>query len=179
MQVAGPASVPTSEEGPNEAALSLLRDNNTLLAVYRVDGGDGSPHHRHTPYMASNSTDGGKTWSTGELMPPQLLSAKPQLLRLESGALLLSGGRPGLKLWANPNGDGKAWETYDIPYWHNRLMKNESLQYVANDVGCCCVLYAEAGVLRVCASPRAARFGDGSEMWGGGFCYIAGAFVPA
>lgn len=54
-----------SEEGPNECDLAMLADGLTLLAVIRIDGGDGQepgaagmPPHAHLPYVASRSTDG-------------------------------------------------------------------------------------------------------------------------
>ena len=39
------------EEGPNENDIVLLRDGKQLLCVIRVDGGDGTPHHYHSPYL--------------------------------------------------------------------------------------------------------------------------------
>ena len=40
----------------------MLKDG-SLLVVFRVDGGDGTPDEPHKPYMSARSTDGGKTWS--------------------------------------------------------------------------------------------------------------------
>ena len=49
----------TTEEGPNEATVTLLKDERTLLAVMQQDGGDGDPHKYHRPYLKSvSSTDG-------------------------------------------------------------------------------------------------------------------------
>ena len=49
------------EEGPNELALVLLKDNKTLWAVARVDAGDGQPHGYTKPLWATTSKDGGGT----------------------------------------------------------------------------------------------------------------------
>ena len=64
------------EEGPNECDIALLKDKKTLFAVMRVEGGDGYPHHLHKSYISSTSTDGGVTWSTPKVMPPDVLSAR-------------------------------------------------------------------------------------------------------
>ena len=48
---------------------------------------------------------------------------------LENGALLISGGRPGLNLWASPDGFGKTWESYDIPTEHNKLIADPKNKY--------------------------------------------------
>ena len=83
------------EEGASEHATIALSESGALLAVVRIDGGDGEPHGRHLLYRATRSTDFGNAWS-----PPWSItgagSARPRLLRLGNGALVLSGGRPGL-----------------------------------------------------------------------------------
>ena len=128
-EIAGPASVPNSQEGPNETFLTVLRDNKTLMCVFRVDGGDGEPDHKHTPYMQTFSTDQGRTWSTPRVMASDVLSAKPILATLPCGTVLLSGGRPGLRLWENSAGDGQQWTTYDIPTEHNKLMAEQQWRF--------------------------------------------------
>ena len=109
------------EEGPSENAIALLRDGKTLLNVMRIDGGDGQPHSYHVPYLLARSTDMAYTWTISQA-PPALLSARPYLLTLPNGALVLSGGRPGLSLWVSADGFGKDWQTYDIPTEHNKLV---------------------------------------------------------
>ena len=85
------------EEGASEhAIIALVRTRAPLLlAVVRIDGGGGEPHGRHLPYMAMRSTDFGRTRKNPE---PTLVNhggrvGAAWLLRLDNGALLLS-GRP-------------------------------------------------------------------------------------
>jgi hypothetical protein len=47
----------------------LLKDQKTLWAVMRVDGGDGTPSHRTLPFLASTSTDGGVSWTPVAPLP--------------------------------------------------------------------------------------------------------------
>jgi hypothetical protein len=117
-----------SEEGPNENTVVILRDGKTLLCVIRVDGGDGAPHSYHRPYLFAQSQDNAFTWSL-KRAPPQLLSARPRALVLGNGALLLSGGRPGLGLWVSTDGFGKQWKSFDIPTEHNRLVADPAQKY--------------------------------------------------
>ena len=77
--------------GPNENDVVLLKDSKTLLCVFRKDGGDG-PHHRHTPYVLATSKDEGLTWAYTEA-PAGMLSAKPRVLVLPNGALVVAGGK--------------------------------------------------------------------------------------
>ena len=109
------------EEGPSENDIVLLRDGKTLLNVMRIDGGDGQPHNFHVPYLMARSTDMAHTWTISQA-PPTMLSARPELLTLPNGVVLLSGGRPGLSLWASTDGYGKTWTGYDIPTEHNKLV---------------------------------------------------------
>jgi hypothetical protein len=112
-----------SEEGANENAVTLTA-NGSLLAVMRVDGGDGDPNHLHRPFVQSLSHDGGLSWSPPRSLGPSVLSARPMLLRVPNGrtggaSLLLTGGRPRLMLWANWAGDGAAWESINLAAAHN------------------------------------------------------------
>ena len=79
------------------------------------------PAHKHVPYLLATSNDMAHSWNL-TVGPLQLLSARPRALVLVNGALLLSGGRPGLSLWASADGFGKTWEKYDIPAEHNKLI---------------------------------------------------------
>ena len=53
-------------EGPNECALVLLRDQKTVWAVMRVDGGDGGGT---APFVNAYSSDGGVTVSDNACPP--------------------------------------------------------------------------------------------------------------
>ena len=107
-----------SGEGPNESALSLLADGSTLLAVVRLDAGDGGAGGK--PYGKSFSTDGGASWSplanmTAPTGGTLIGTAKPQLA-LVGSQLVLIGGRPGNKVWVNADGTGgDAWDEYALP----------------------------------------------------------------
>ena len=105
------------EEGACENTVVLLRDRKTLLMVLRVDGGDGEPLGRHSPFMATHSNDG-RSWAAPWSIAAG--SARPRLAVLSSGALLLSGGRPGLGLWVDASGMGHDWQAHSIPQLHNR-----------------------------------------------------------
>ena len=87
------ASAPSSEEGPNENDLALLADGKTILSVIRLDAGDGPVTRPYKPYVQSLSDDGGRTWSAPVSMGPGVGCARPRLLSLGMGGVVLSGGR--------------------------------------------------------------------------------------
>jgi hypothetical protein len=112
-------------EGPNESTVELL-DNGDLLCIYRVsDAWD---------FNKSYSRDEGRTWSEPMRMDG-MRSVQPRLARLENGALVLTGGRPGLFLWLCADGKGEQWETVDLATHHNRLVegKNERFSEVVDN----------------------------------------------
>ena len=120
------SAVPESEEGPNENDIVLLPDNVTLMAIIRLDAGDGKLSHRYTPYVRVTSSDGGFTWGSPVALSDGVGCARPRLLSFPGGPVLLSGGRTGPRnrdvfLWVNVNGDGLNWTTHSITYEHNRL----------------------------------------------------------
>jgi hypothetical protein len=79
--------------GPNEHDISLLSDNRTLVMVMRTDADGACPGRPHyTFYYQTYSRDNARTWSEPRPIP-NVGSVRPKLLLLESGALLLSGGR--------------------------------------------------------------------------------------
>ncbi len=129
------AQVPKSEEGPNENDLVLLADNRTIMCVVRLDAGDGFVSHPYRPYMRVLSTDGGKTWTNATSLNHGVGSARPRLLRMDDGQIVLSGGRNGPKnrdtmIWLNADNEfGLHWEAYSITYWHNMLEPNASLHF--------------------------------------------------
>lgn len=127
----------SSEEGPNESALAMLADG-SILAVVRLDAGDGPATHPFLPYARSVSVDGGRTWSAAVALVDELGHnigcARPRLLTMPSGAVLLSGGRLhrgnwDTYVWLNAAGDGKAWSAHSVSYWHNVMQTNASLRF--------------------------------------------------
>ena len=111
--VAGADVALEAQEGPNESATQLL-DDGELLCVYRVGGG--SDYHR------SYSGDEGRTWSTPARMEG-VRSVQPRLVRLGNGALVLTGGRPGLFLWVSADGSGEEWDALNLGAHHNRFIE--------------------------------------------------------
>jgi len=107
--IAGADVAPGAREGPNEAAIARLADGR-LLCVFRVA--------MRVPYWMSVSADEGAAWATPEPMAG-VGSVKPQVLRLDNGLLLLSGGREGLFLWLCCDGEGRDWERLDLGQHHN------------------------------------------------------------
>ena len=141
--IADAAVLPNSEEGPNENALALLSDGRTVLAVMRLDAGDGERSHPFANYAASTSTDGGMTWTA----PAPLANAgcaRPKLLHLGSdGAgrvlpapLLLAGGRhksagtSDVLLWVDAAGDGRSFaDAISLSFWHNAKALDPSWRF--------------------------------------------------
>ena len=141
------ADAPDSEEGPNENDLALL-SNGTIICIIRLDAGDGRrvlppdmKAHHMLPYVKTISSDGGKTWSKpislvdtrGHMMG----CARPRLLGLSGGGVVLSGGRLNHTnhenyLWVNTEGDGRDWEAVSISYVHNKLEPNTTLHFGAS-----------------------------------------------
>lgn len=64
---------------------------------------------------------GGSNWVNISRMPAW--AVMPQLQLLSNGILVLSSGRPGLKLWARPTAGGSAddnsWTVFDLALEHN------------------------------------------------------------
>jgi hypothetical protein len=120
--VAGCDDLPDAGEGPNESATVRLADGR-LLCVYRTG-------HvlKVRDYFKSYSADGGRSWTKPERMVG-VWSVEPQLVRLENGLILLSGGRPGLFLWVCADGEGKSWERLNLAEHHNALLPDSALHY--------------------------------------------------
>ena len=100
-------------EGPNEADTELL-DNGDLLCVYRVAG--------EWDFYKSYSQDEGLTWSRPARMEG-IWSVQPRLARLDNGALILTGGRPGLFCYFCADGKGEKWEKVNLGVHHNQLIE--------------------------------------------------------
>jgi hypothetical protein len=91
------------KEGPCEAAICRLKDGR-LMCVFRVESG--------TFYGRSFSRDDGKTWSEPDTLTAR--SVQPSLMAMPDGLIALSGGRPGVSVWFNVEGDGARWQPGEI-----------------------------------------------------------------
>ena len=118
-EVASWEDVPDAREGPDESSTARLADGR-LMCVYRVGG--------RQRYHKSYSADDGATWTGPEEMVG-LWSVEPQLVRLENGLILLSGGRDGLFVWVCADGEGKRWARLNLAEHHNALVLDGSPRY--------------------------------------------------
>jgi len=126
------AGVPASEEGPNQNDLVLLSDDQTIMAVMRVDSGEG-PTARYSPLVRSFSSDGGSTWTAAESFGDGFATGHPRLTRTADGQILLSANQLAptdrdLLLYWNA-GDGRNWEPRSVSYWHNFLEPDPALRF--------------------------------------------------
>ncbi len=125
---------PTSQEGPNEMDMAWLPDGQTLLAMIRLDGGDGPKTHPYVNYHRSVSKDRGKTWS--RLAAVGAGCARPRLLRL-GATMLMSGGRhrnentSDVILWSSHDGSGEKWTAHSLSAAHNAREKDHALRFDA------------------------------------------------
>ena len=117
--IAAGDAVPGAPEGPNESDAQRL-DNGDLLCLYRVGG--------EWDFYKSYSQDKGLTWSPPVRMEG-MWSVQPRLVRLENGALILTGGRPGLFLFLCADGRGEEWERVNLGIHHNRLIEQEDQRF--------------------------------------------------
>lgn len=128
------ANYPSSQEGPNEMDMAWLPDDKTLLAMIRLDGGDGPKSHPYVNYHRTVSTDRGKTWSP--LTAVGAGCARPRLLRIGT-TMLLSGGRhrndntSDVILWSSHDGSGEQWKAHSLSSAHNAGQKDPALRYDA------------------------------------------------
>ena len=101
-------------EGPSEAALCRLKDGR-LMCVYRVES--------NVTYGQTWSSDEGRTWTEAvECRGP--MSVEPSLAVFADGTVLMSGGRPGLKLWLNADGTGEDWQEVDVVKYRYKFIDN-------------------------------------------------------
>jgi hypothetical protein len=95
-------------DGPGEPSTARLADGR-LMCVFRADS--------TSYYWATHSADEGATWSA-----PRRLdfawSVKPRLRLTRGGVLVLTGGRPGIDLWASADG-GESWARWNLAAEHN------------------------------------------------------------
>lgn len=120
--VAGPEVVPVMEprgHGPGEPSLVQLA-NGDLMCVMRMGGGAAFPLRR------SYSSDGGRTWSTPDVLPA--VSVEPSLKRLQNGVLALATGRPGIFLWFSTDARGAHWQSIDVLAHHNEWAPDPTFQ---------------------------------------------------
>lgn len=110
-------------EGPCEAAVCRLADGR-LMCVFRVGN--------WYPYGQTWSEDEGRTWSKPVTMareaPSIAFSVEPSLAVLPNGVVVLSGGRPGLYLWFDREGDGWNWDRLDLLAHHNACRPDEQIK---------------------------------------------------
>jgi hypothetical protein len=144
--------------GPSECDIALLSDRKTLLSVVRMDGDSGcfgnvppalrnANYTDYRSYAASFSTNNGVSWTTPKAIKGTGC-ARPRLMRLLGGPLLLSGGRlctenmTGIFLWVNADGMGgfnssapgtQNFVRHSISAQHNRLWKGDP-QYLFSEM---------------------------------------------
>lgn len=120
-EVGSHEDVPGATEGPDESNTARLKDGR-LMCVYRVGSGTDQRYHK------SYSADEGATWTKPQKME-DCWSVEPQLVQLDNGLLLLSGGRQGLFVWVCADGEGKRWARFNLAEHHNALVAGEALRY--------------------------------------------------
>ena len=117
--VADETALPDAEEGPNEADTVQL-SNGDLLCIYRVAW--------NRDFHKSYSQDEGLTWSEPMHMEG-MWAVQPRLCQLASGALILTGGRPGLFLWLCVDGRGEKWERVNLGAHHNASIEGQDRRF--------------------------------------------------
>jgi hypothetical protein len=102
----------------------ILLPNGTLFMTVRIDGGDGPLTHPYRNYYRTLSHDQGGTWTPLAEMAG-VGSARPRMLLLNNGAIVISGGRhknagdQGPKVWVDVTGEGVTFVEFDVSYHHN------------------------------------------------------------
>jgi|EP01043_Picozoa_sp_COSAG02_P077234 hypothetical protein len=102
--------------------------NGELLTVFRSDS--------TSFFWTTKSTDEGRTWELAKPLggpKPFAWSVKPRLRVLASGIVVLSGGRPGIDLWASAD-HGFTFTRYNLAAEHNLRVSDNSLKYDAQVV---------------------------------------------
>jgi hypothetical protein len=120
--IAGEKCALPGGEGPCESALCRLKDGR-LLCVFRLDSG--------VPYGHCFSSDEGRTWTKPAAIK-EAFSVQPSLAVMGRGLVALSGGRPGLFLWLNPDGAALTWRRFDVLANHNLHRPEESIKTAGN-----------------------------------------------
>jgi hypothetical protein len=128
-------------EGANENALVRLASGE-LMCVIRFGAG----YVPWSYYYQSFSTDQGASFSFPTAIDGAG-SARPKLLLLNSGPLLMAGGRMGNSalggggdreggstdqlLWVSADGLGRKWKRFSISGWHNLMEPDKTLHFPA------------------------------------------------
>ena len=96
------ATDPSGHDLYGEPTIAETKNGGLVCVIRRTD-------QVQKPMAITWSGDGGRTWTPAvDLFE---FGVFPCLLRLESGPLLLSYGRPGVYVTVNASGDGRVWET--------------------------------------------------------------------
>jgi hypothetical protein len=125
--------------GPSESAICRLKDGR-IMCVFRVES--------HMPFGQTWSSDEGKTWTPATQMSVPF-SVQPSLAVMADGTVALSGGRPGLYLWLNPDGTGRDWlgvdegQAIDLVAHHNECHPAEPISPAKDLVGKRTTAYTE------------------------------------
>ena len=98
-------------DGPGEPTTARLADG-TLWCIFRSDSTE--------YYWSARSIDEGVSWQNATQLP-FAWSVKPRLRVTSTGVLVLTGGRPGIDMWAS-NDKGDHWIRFNLAVEHNRLM---------------------------------------------------------
>jgi hypothetical protein len=122
----GPQNCAEISKGAPEATMvnepSLCRlANGRLMSVFRLQY-----HDVGYPCGQTWSDDDGKTWSKPVLMP-KVFPVSPSLAVVKDGAVVLSGGRPGLYAWFNADGRGKDWQSVDLMAHHDAFASKDPM----------------------------------------------------
>ena len=110
-------SMGNMSDGPGEPSTARLADGR-LMVVFRGDS--------MSPYYKAYSGDEGVTWSHPQPMMEAgsaQWSVKPRLRVVPAGpakgVLILTGGRPGIFLWASAD-HGSTWSRFNVAVEHNK-----------------------------------------------------------
>lgn len=77
------------------------------------------------------SSDEGRTWTKPAVLSG-VFSVQPSLAVMPDGLVVLSGRRPGLFFWLNPEGTAATWHKLDVLANHNAHRPEEPIQGEGN-----------------------------------------------
>jgi hypothetical protein len=115
--IAGADCKLAGNEGPCESATVRLKDGR-LMSIFRLASA--------VPYGQTFSDDDGRTWSEPVAMA-EARSVQPSITTMSDGALVLTGGRPGIFAWINRDGTAKDWLQVDLLSHHNRFHSADAI----------------------------------------------------
>jgi hypothetical protein len=99
----------------SETSMIQLADGD-LMAVFRVG--------HFLDLGRAYSGDGGRSWTQVEPIPPY--SVEPSMVRTQNDTIVLSSGRPGLRVWFSTDARAETWQDIDILEHHNRWAPDAS-----------------------------------------------------